>query len=412
VGARYKVYIIDEVHMLTEQAFNALLKTLEEPPAHVVFVFATTEVHKVPATILSRCQRFEFRRIPQAAVVQRLQFLAEQEHIAVEPAALALMARRAEGCLRDAESLLDQAGAASDGPVDEGTIRQLLGLSPLEELITLLDATGRGDLAAAAEQLDRMVSGGMEIDRIAMDMVDVILDLIRIRVGHGEQAPSALQDAAPDLTPADLLRCLSVLQGALQTARQSARPGPIIETAFFRLALMDRSVSIDEVLRTLESGEPESAAVSRVAFRSPATPERVEPQRVAEPPPSFSSADTATKPDDLDAAWRLLTASTKSFVIRATPFWRGDTLALQFAPADAFVATALGKADRREEIERALREVAGRPIHVEIVGTPSPGESAKRPVAASDDPLVKEIIRRFDGMVVENRPSREEVTRR
>ena len=402
VSARFKVYIIDEVHMLTEQAFNALLKTLEEPPAHVVFVFATTEVHKVPATILSRCQRFEFRRIPHAAIVQRLGFLAEQEHITVDPGALALMARRAEGCLRDAESLLDQAGAASDGPVEEGTVRQLLGLSPLEELVALLDALGRRDLAATAEQLDRMVSSGMEIDRIGMDLVDVLLELIRVRVGRSEHTPQMLQNAAPELMPADLLRFLSVLQGALQAARQSARPGPLIESAFFRLALMDRSVAIEEVLRSLGESHTE------VPFPPPPSPGVTAPSLPAVSPPGGISSDPG---DILEAAWRQLTASTRSFVVRATPSWRGETVLLEFGPGVAFAGEAMGKGDRRAEVERALSQAAGRPIRVEIVGASATQEAAPAS-AVTEEPVIQDIIRRFDGIVVDTRPSREEVKQR
>ncbi|MBN1426717.1 DNA polymerase III subunit gamma/tau [Candidatus Fermentibacteria bacterium] len=403
VSARHKVYIIDEVHMLTEQAFNALLKTLEEPPAHAVFVFATTEVHKVPATILSRCQRFEFRRIPQASVVERLSFLAAQEGLSVEHAALALMARRAEGCLRDAESLLDQAGSACDGPIQEATVRQLLGLSPLEELTVLLEAVSRRDLGATARQLDRMISNGMEIERIAADLVDVILDVLRQKVG-GAEPLEALHGVAPELTPADLLRMLSVLQSALQSARQSARPGPVMESAFFRLALMDRSVSVEEVLRALGEGasEPQAAEKERIA----------EPTLHPPPPAEAAAGDSPGAPDEvLTAAWRGLSASTKSFVMEATPSWRGDTVVLQFAPSQSFVSTRLEQGTRRAEVERVLSAAAGRPISVEIAGAQA--LPAVPPVpAAEDDPLVKEIVRRFDGMVVETRSSREEVAKR
>lgn len=393
VSARYKVYIVDEVHMLTEQAFNALLKTLEEPPAHVVFVFATTEVHKVPATILSRCQRFEFRRISQAAIVQRLSFLAEQEHLRVEPAAFTLMARRADGCLRDAESLLDQAAAASDGLVDEGSVRQLLGLSPVEELLALLGAAAGKDLGGVAAQLDRMACNGMELDRIAMDLVDVLLELVRIRVAQREDAPDALRGAVPELAPTDLLRFVSVLQSALQTARQSARPGPIIESALFRLALMDRSVSIEKVLRALGEDAGSSA--------SPPPPEP--------PAPPVEKPLERTPQETLAAAWRLVSASTRSFVEQAAPAWRGDTVVLRYAAEQAFGAEAMGAGERRAEVERALSKAAGRPIHVEVVCAEPSSRAAYRAPHATEHPLVKEMIGRFDGIVVETRQAREEV---
>ncbi len=392
VSSRYKVYIIDEVHMLTEQAFNALLKTLEEPPAHAMFVLATTEVHKVPATILSRCQRFEFRRIPQAAIVERLAYLARQEGIEAEREALALMARRAEGCLRDAESLLDQAAASSEGRITESSVRSLLGLSPLDELLTLLDAVARKDLPATAAHLEHMVAAGMELDRVAMDMVDLLLELVRIRVKATTPDRAGLERVSQDLTPLDLLRCVSVLENALQAARQSARPGPLLESAFFRLALMDRTVEIDEVLRALQRESP------LVESRGIAT--RAEP----DPAPAHGARGGV-----LDKAWRLLLPSTRCFVERAVVSREEDTVVLTFTPDDAYAAEALSREERRGELERALARVSGCPLTVRIVAPP-PRED--RPPPAKEHPLVKELIRRFNGVVVETRTPREEVTQR
>src|SRR5260370_5075671 len=161
VSARYKVYILDEVHMLSGAAFNALLKTLEEPPAHAKFVFATTEIRKVPVTVLSRCQRFDLRRVDAALLVKHLEAISAQEQIAVEPEALALIARAAEGSVRDSLSLLDQAiahaggqagagqGAAPAGMVRAEDVRAMLGLADRTRIIDLFEAVMRGDAAAA-----------------------------------------------------------------------------------------------------------------------------------------------------------------------------------------------------------------------------------------------------------------------
>src|SRR5580700_3309546 len=158
VSARYKVYILDEVHMLSGAAFNALLKTLEEPPPHAKFVFATTEIRKVPVTVLSRCQRFDLRRVEAEVLVRHLSGIAAQEQITVEPEALALIARAAEGSVRDSLSLLDQAVAHAAGAVRAEDVRQMLGLADRARIIDLFDALMRGDvgraLACLREQYD------------------------------------------------------------------------------------------------------------------------------------------------------------------------------------------------------------------------------------------------------------------
>src|SRR6516164_3221336 len=153
MSARYKVYILDEVHMLTTQAFNALLKTLEEPPPHAKFIFATTEIRKVPITILSRCQRFDLRRVEADLLVRHLGRIAAEEAITAEPEALALIARAAEGSVRDSLSLFDQAIAHAAGPVRAEDVRQMLGLADRARVIDLFEALMRGDVASALTEL-------------------------------------------------------------------------------------------------------------------------------------------------------------------------------------------------------------------------------------------------------------------
>ena len=162
VSARYKVYIIDEVHMLSKNAFNALLKTLEEPPPAVVFVFATTEIHKVPVTVLSRCQRFSLRRVPAELLVEHYRRVAEAEAVEAEPAALALIARAADGSVRDGLSLLDQAIALSGGRVAEAAVRDMLGVADRGQVFDLLETVLRGEAAAALAQLDRLYQEGAD----------------------------------------------------------------------------------------------------------------------------------------------------------------------------------------------------------------------------------------------------------
>src|SRR5260221_14720501 len=172
VSARYKVYILDEVHMFTPQAFNALLKTLEEPPPHAKFIFATTEIRKVPITILSRCQRFDLRRVPADLLVKHLETIAGRECIEVEPAAFALIARAAEGSVRDSLSLLDQAIAHAAGPVRAEDVRQMLGLADRARVIELFEALMRGDIAAALADLRAQYDTGADPAAVLTDLAD------------------------------------------------------------------------------------------------------------------------------------------------------------------------------------------------------------------------------------------------
>lgn len=188
-SARYKIYIIDEVHMLSKAAFNGLLKTLEEPPPHVIFIFATTEIRKVPVTVLSRCQRFDLRRVSVAELSAHLGRIAGLESCALEPGALGLIARAAEGSVRDALSLLDQAIAHGAGNVSEAQVRDMLGLADRGRVFDLLEQVLRGDLPAALGELQAQYEDGADPVAVLQDMLDIVHWLTRIRV-----APLAAED--------------------------------------------------------------------------------------------------------------------------------------------------------------------------------------------------------------------------
>jgi DNA polymerase-3 subunit gamma/tau len=183
---RFKVYIIDEVHMLTTEAFNALLKTLEEPPAHAVFIMATTEAHKLPETIVSRTQRYNFRPITQANLVKQLGAIAKSEGIAIDQAALEIIATAARGGSRDAISLLDQVGGMGSGPVTADTVRELLGYTTSEELSTLAEAIAAHDPAAALQVLARLEDQGAQAGQVATQLTTLWRTIL-----HAAAIPSA-----------------------------------------------------------------------------------------------------------------------------------------------------------------------------------------------------------------------------
>ena len=182
VSARYKVYIIDEVHMLSRQAFNGLLKTLEEPPEHVIFIFATTEIRRVPVTVLSRCQRFDLRRVDMAELTSHFKNIAKQESVGIEDEAVAIIARAADGSVRDGLSLLDQAIALAGGTVTAEQIRDMLGLADRNAVFDLFDQLMSGDIAGALDRFETMYRDGADPVIVLQDLLDVTYWLTRVKV--------------------------------------------------------------------------------------------------------------------------------------------------------------------------------------------------------------------------------------
>src|ERR1044072_7154940 len=191
VSARYKVYILDEAHMLSGAAFNALLQTLEEPPPHAKFICATTEIRKVPVTVLSRCQRFDLRRVDGAVLVKHLEGIATKEKVEIEPAALALIARAAEGSVRDSLSLLDQAIAHAAGPVRAEDVRQMLGLADRVRIVDLFEALLRGDIAAALKELRDQYGSGADPLTVLTELAEFTHFVTRVKV-----VPAVAQDVS------------------------------------------------------------------------------------------------------------------------------------------------------------------------------------------------------------------------
>lgn len=239
--ARYKVYILDEAHMLTNEAFNALLKTLEEPPAHVIFALVTTEAHKIPPTILSRCQRFDFHRASMNDILAKLNRICREEQIKAEPAALTVIARTATGSYRDAESLLDQlASFTGDAGVTLAYVQQVLGLAPLDATGKLVSAIARRDVAGGLQLLTQIVQGGADLRQFGRDLVDYLRDLMLVKTGNEnllDTTPDAIEgmrDQARALTIADLVRLIKLFSDpdVASGLRASAQPQLPLELAF------------------------------------------------------------------------------------------------------------------------------------------------------------------------------------
>jgi DNA polymerase-3 subunit gamma/tau len=259
VEARYKVYIIDEVHMLSTAAFNALLKTLEEPPPHVKFIFATTEIRKLPVTVLSRCQRFDLRRIDPETLSAHLAKIAAAEKTAIEPEALAMIARAAEGSVRDALSILDQAIVQGTG--DAASLRAMLGLADRTQTWTLLDALFRGDCREALGLFRGAFDAGADPAQTMRDLLEATHLLTRVKAAGPEaaaQGPAGEADAerardmAARLSMAALSRAWSLLMKGLSETREAPDAAAAAEMALIRLAYAADLPTPDEALRMLK----------------------------------------------------------------------------------------------------------------------------------------------------------------
>jgi DNA polymerase-3 subunit gamma/tau len=286
VSARYKVYILDEVHMLTPQAFNALLKTLEEPPPHAKFIFATTEIRKVPITILSRCQRFDLRRVDAGVLIKHLERVALSEQVEVEPQALALIARAAEGSVRDSLSLLDQAIAHAAGSVQAEHVRAMLGLADRARIIDLFESIMRGDIAAALAELRSQYETGADPAVVLSDLAEFTHFVTRVKIVPSvgddpafiETERSRGRVLAERLSMRVLSRTWQMLLKGIAEVNAAGRPLAAAEMILIRIAYAADLPTPDEVIRSLNGKDTQQrqqsgsvTATDRNSFSTPAT---------------------------------------------------------------------------------------------------------------------------------------------
>ena len=307
--ARYKIYIIDEVHMLSKSAFNALLKTLEEPPAAVKFIFATTEIRKVPVTVLSRCQRFDLRHVPVGMMAQHLGNICEKESITVDDAALTRIARAAEGSVRDALSILDQVAALSADNITDETVASILGQADRQAVLAIIRSTLAGEIPAALEMLATLIGKGAEAQMVLRDMLGCVHLATRVASGAGtgdlsEPEIEIITALAGDCGVARLVRAWQVLLKGHGEVVSAPDQNAAAEMVIIRLCHIAPLPTPAEVVRKLESSAKEGAAKSSDSGSSPSggSPSGGSPSGASaktEPPaepPAESSAETAPHP--------------------------------------------------------------------------------------------------------------------
>ncbi len=421
VSARFKIYIIDEVHMLSDKAFNALLKTLEEPPEHVKFIFATTEIRKVPVTVLSRCQRFDLRRIESAALQELFAAVSKREGAAVDAAALALVARAADGSARDGLSILDQAISQAGGnTVSEMAVRDMLGLADRALVFDLLESVMKGDVKTALDILANQYAAGASPVVVVQDLLELVHWLTRLKVAPDGAADPALAETertrgvamAENLSMGILTRAWQMLLKGLSEARAAPMPLQAVEMVLVRLAYAADLPTPADAVKSLESG---GAVAGRPAAapapRPPARPvmsagmssgqaaiaaDHV-PQAVAVPQPT---AEALPQPQSFAEVVKLFIAKREAVLgthlHRNVHLVRFEQGLIEFKPA------RLAPADLAGQVGKILTAWTGQRWVVSVANSAgAPTLYDQEIEAAKTDPLVKSILEAFPGATVE-----------
>jgi DNA polymerase-3 subunit gamma/tau len=429
--SRYKIYYIDEVHMLSTAAFNALLKTLEEPPEHVKFLFATTEAHKVPITVLSRCQKFELAPIGPDAISGSLAAICQREGVEADPDALRTIARRAAGSMRDAQSLLEQLLSSGDRRVTGEDVHRILGMAADERVLDLLDALAARDAATTLTVLDRAVGAGVQPSDMLGGAIDFLRDTLVLSVGATEVEPLAASPAQRPRLEAlagrwsvdGLLAAMQVLDQARGRLRGSPHGRLIVELALCRVARLESFAELGELiarLSALESGTqaPRAPAPEKKKPEPAVRPPEVAPVTPSRPtqvPPSRPTADGVPGPlrlDAVEAIWSLLPQhldgkqAGEAKWLRPLGVSGPDQLAVGAEPGYNWVADRFDVPEARTRLESALKTLLGRPLTLRIE-RPQSGPvvaAAIRPEETLEDPFVQRVVELFEARPVRVEP--------
>jgi DNA polymerase-3 subunit gamma/tau len=432
VMARVKVYIVDEVHMLSKAAFNGLLKTLEEPPEHVKFIFATTEIDKVPVTVRSRCQRFDLRRIDAGLLAGHLRKICDLEGVRVEDAALAMVARAAEGSARDALSLLDQAiahGAAQGGgAIAAEDLRHMLGVADKSRVIDLFEAAMQGDIASALSLLQDQHDGGADPGQILLELAEFTHLVTRLKLAPDAERSSALTEeerrrglaSAQALSVAALTRAFQILMKAVEELRVSPRPLASADMALVRLTHAASLPSPEEALRKLGFGQgaPDAGSARPAAPpRGPTASLSLAPAAPRASAPAPAAARPEASPGVMIADFSALVAlagEKRDLVLKAA--LEADVRLVRFEQGRIEFELAPGGSTRLpQQLMQKLQDWTGSRWLVALAptgGAPTLKEQAaaresEKRSGIEADPTVAAILARFPGAAIVGVRSRE-----
>ena len=424
----YKIYIIDEVHMLTAPAFNALLKTLEEPPPHVIFIFATTEVHRVPITITSRCQLFDFRRIPAAEIMDHLRHIAQEEHIQISDVSLRVLAREAEGSMRDAQSLLEQMIAFSGKTISDEDLLEVLGVIDHQELFSTATAIIEGDAVRCLETIERLYLHGHDLRRFCQELAEHFRNLLVMKMSNEPQKLVDLTDAeltelkeqADKVSSSTLQQFFHFLLKGEEEIRRSSNPKLVLEMSLLRLTELPKVMDMDEVISQMlkleqkiaTGGQPmaeprrreEDAGQQEVSVGYTQTEETntVDPKVVADSPLAKWQAVLKRMRQEKPA----LAASLERVSVREP---KPDLIELDFNGHE-FDYEMVKERESFGLLNRVSREIFGEKMKISLIAG---GEEIRRKQKGKTDrqrlqqrkalkhPLVTEALEIFGGEIVE-----------
>jgi DNA polymerase III subunit gamma/tau len=434
--ARHKIYIIDEVHMLTREAFNALLKTLEEPPEHVKFIFCTTEATKIPVTILSRCQRFDFAGIGLSAIVERLRQIVESEGVAADPEALAILARRAAGSMRDSQSLLEQLLAFGQQQITAADVHAMLGTAGESRLAQLGELLVAHDAAGAIAALDAALAQGVDVGQLLEQLLGYFRDLLACTVGcssdvllntsAGEQ--DRLAETGRQLGAETILAIMQILDQTLARLRYSTQARTLAEMALVRIAKLENLDSISELIGQLRGdpaglagagGKPAPSAAnsSPPALAAPAKKKELnghEPATRSEGSTGLEvRSESALTDEVLGTLWKEALATLpgllgeRAALSNRVALRDPNRVVVTFCKTYTVHKDFCERPDQLGKLQEALEQVAGRPLRVEFVLADDPVEvapseqpSAGRSRPIGDHPLVRRAAELFDARLV------------
>jgi DNA polymerase III subunit gamma/tau len=381
---RFRIAIIDEVHMLTTEAFNALLKTLEEPPPYARFILASTELHKIPATIVSRCQRFSFRSLSLSEIAEQLSRVAKEEGIRITPGALAMLAAAAEGSLRDGLSLLDQAATLSGGSIDETGCQEILALVDRELLESIFSAVASGDRGAAVATLSRLLDSGIDPRHVMKEFTKLLRRLLLLAAGSTGDLPESearrLGPLAKAMPYENLLRSVSLAVESQELARRADDGGLVTQMLILKLAELPRLRSIEEAIAGIPPRPPAAPAPSprdesrgpRILSIVPVEPER---EPAAPSAPAGARAALARFHDLLDSKRRVTGAQAS---LAESIDVVDEELVFRFGIDKAAAKEALEEPATRKILSDVAREAFGRPLKIVLkTGPPADGDLGK-----------------------------------
>jgi len=430
VSGRYKVYIIDEAHMITHDAFNAFLKTLEEPPGHVIFILATTEPHKIPDTILSRCQRFDFRMLTRKEIIDRLRQLAEADNVVVEDEALSMIAESADGGMRDAESILDQILSFGGGEVRTEEVIKILGLGASHLLDQLVGNILQNDSSESLKTLNDLAEHGADLSQCLKKLISYFRDLMVYKVNPDliDAPETKRQQLAEHSEAASIDKFMKIARIFAQTESDIKQLGYErlnMELSLVKLSrLKDGSIPLDEVLGKLEEIESKFASGSVTSVSAVAESEpiyRIAAASIEEEAAEEQVENADEESDPLRAMWLKLLSAVKekespmhhAFLKEASPVSiSDDCLTIDFLPKFNWHREQVQEPETRKAVETQLSELMGKPMRLKVNDGNSPDsdqeteqESSRSQrdmrLDAQQDESVRLVLDVFDGRVVE-----------